>query len=64
MRVVDVLLSIPGILLSLSIIIVLGFGSLQAAVACDRLQRQVSQAISELDVEDVISVVSRDVRDR
>ncbi len=33
MRVVDVLLSIPGILLSLSIIIVLGFGSLQAAVA-------------------------------
>lgn len=33
MRVVDVLLSIPGILLSLSIIIVLGFGSVQAAVA-------------------------------
>lgn len=33
MRIVDVLLSIPGILLSLSIIIVLGFGSLQAAVA-------------------------------
>lgn len=33
MRVVDVLLSIPGILLSLSIIIVLGLGSLQAAVA-------------------------------
>ena len=33
MRAVDVLLSIPGILLSLSIIIVLGFGSVQAAVA-------------------------------
>ncbi|MGV3072906.1 ABC transporter permease [Corynebacterium phoceense] len=33
MRVVDVLLSIPGILLSLSIIILLGFGSLQAAFA-------------------------------
>ena len=33
MRVVDVLLSIPGILLSLSIIIVTGFGSLQAAFA-------------------------------
>ncbi|MDO5032900.1 ABC transporter permease [Corynebacterium sp.] len=32
-RILDVLLSIPGILLSLSIIIVLGFGSLQAAVA-------------------------------
>lgn len=33
MRVVDVLLAIPGILLSLSIIIVTGFGSLQAAFA-------------------------------
>lgn len=33
MRIVDVLLSMPGILLSLSIIIVLGFGSLQASVA-------------------------------
>ena len=33
MRIVDVLLAIPGILLSLSIIIVLGFGSLQAAFA-------------------------------
>ncbi|QPK78689.1 ABC transporter permease [Corynebacterium lizhenjunii] len=33
MRIVDVALSIPGILLSLSIIIVLGFGSIQAAVA-------------------------------
>lgn len=33
MRLVDVLLAIPGILLSLSIIIVTGFGSLQAAFA-------------------------------
>lgn len=33
MRFVDVLLAIPGILLSLSIIIVTGFGSLQAAFA-------------------------------
>ncbi|QPK83605.1 ABC transporter permease [Corynebacterium qintianiae] len=33
MRIVDVLLAIPGILLSLSIIIVVGFGSLQAAFA-------------------------------
>lgn len=33
MRVVDVLLSIPGILLSLAIIIVLGFGAIQAAIA-------------------------------
>lgn len=33
MRLVDVLLAIPGILLSLSLIIVLGFGSLQAAFA-------------------------------
>lgn len=33
MRIVDVLLAIPGILLSLSIIIVTGFGSLQAAFA-------------------------------
>ncbi|WKD56939.1 putative D,D-dipeptide transport system permease protein DdpC [Corynebacterium capitovis DSM 44611] len=33
MRLVDVLLAIPGILLSLSIIIVLGFGSVQAAFA-------------------------------
>lgn len=33
MRIVDVFLAIPGILLSLSIIIVTGFGSLQAAFA-------------------------------
>ena len=33
MRIVDVLLSIPGILLSLSIIIILGFGSTNAAFA-------------------------------
>jgi peptide/nickel transport system permease protein len=33
MRLVDVLLSIPGLLLSLSIIIILGFGLLQIAVA-------------------------------
>lgn len=33
MRIVDVLLSIPGILLSLSIIILLGFGSMNAAFA-------------------------------
>lgn len=33
MRLVDVFLAIPGILLSLSLIIVLGFGSLQAAFA-------------------------------
>src|SRR5699024_7684173 len=33
MRLVDVLLSIPGILLSLSIIIILGFGSTNAAFA-------------------------------
>ncbi|MDY3128247.1 MAG: ABC transporter permease [Corynebacterium sp.] len=33
MRIVDVLLAIPGILLSLSIIILTGFGSLQAAFA-------------------------------
>lgn len=33
MRVVDVLLSIPGLLLSLSLIIVLGFGTVNAAVA-------------------------------
>jgi peptide/nickel transport system permease protein len=33
MRVVDVLLSIPGLLLSLSIIILLGFGTVNAAVA-------------------------------
>ena len=33
MRLVDVLLAIPGILLSLSLIIVLGFGSMQAAFA-------------------------------
>lgn len=33
MRVVDVLLSIPGLLLSLSIIILLGFGTVNAAIA-------------------------------
>ena len=33
MRVVDILLSIPGLLLSLSIIIILGFGTLNAAIA-------------------------------
>jgi len=33
MRVVDVLLSIPGLLLSLSIIIILGFGTVNAAIA-------------------------------
>lgn len=33
MRVVDVLLSVPSLLLSLSIIIILGFGTLNAAVA-------------------------------
>lgn len=33
MRVVDVLLSIPGLLLSLSIIILLGFGTVHAAIA-------------------------------
>lgn len=33
MRVIDVLLSIPALLLSLSIIIVLGFGTLHAAIA-------------------------------
>ncbi|HTJ57446.1 MAG TPA: ABC transporter permease [Devosiaceae bacterium] len=33
MRVVDVLLSIPGLLLSLSIIIILGFGAVNAAIA-------------------------------
>lgn len=33
MRVVDVMLSIPGLLLSLSIIILLGFGTLNAAIA-------------------------------
>jgi peptide/nickel transport system permease protein len=33
MRIVDVLLSIPGLLLSLSIIIILGFGTVNAAIA-------------------------------
>jgi len=33
MRIVDVLLSIPGLLLSLSIIILLGFGTINAAIA-------------------------------
>jgi len=33
MRIVDVLLSIPGLLLSLSIIILLGFGTVNAAIA-------------------------------
>ncbi|WP_413737390.1 ABC transporter permease [Sodalis sp. RH21] len=33
MRIVDVLLSIPGLLLSLSIIILLGFGTVHAAIA-------------------------------
>ncbi len=33
MRVVDVLLSIPGLLLALSIIILLGFGTVNAAIA-------------------------------
>jgi hypothetical protein len=33
MRLVDVLLSIPGLLLSLSIIILLGFGTVNAAIA-------------------------------
>jgi len=33
MRVVDVLLAIPGLLLSLSVIILLGFGTLHAAIA-------------------------------
>jgi peptide/nickel transport system permease protein len=33
MRVIDVLLSIPGLLLSLSIIIILGFGGINAAIA-------------------------------
>lgn len=33
MRLVDVLLSIPGLLLSLSIIIILGFGTVNAAIA-------------------------------
>lgn len=33
MRVVDVLLSIPGLLLSLSVIILLGFGTVNAAIA-------------------------------
>lgn len=33
MRIVDVLLSIPGLLLSLSIIIILGFGTVQISVA-------------------------------
>ena len=33
MRIVDVLLSIPGLLLALSIIILLGFGTVNAAIA-------------------------------
>ena len=33
MRIVDVLLSIPGLLLALSIIILLGFGTINAAIA-------------------------------
>ena len=33
MRVVDVLLAIPGLLLSLSVIILLGFGTVNAAIA-------------------------------
>lgn len=33
MRIVDILLSIPGLLLSLSIIIILGFGTVNAAIA-------------------------------
>src|SRR5699024_12202141 len=33
MRLIDVLLSIPAILLSLSIVVVLGFGTINAAIA-------------------------------
>src|SRR5699024_12771206 len=33
MRIVDVLLAIPALLLSLSVIIVLGYGSINAAIA-------------------------------
>ncbi|MHB2253212.1 ABC transporter permease [Corynebacterium aurimucosum] len=57
MRVVDVLLSIPGILLSLSIIIVLGFGSVQAAVAVGATS---VATFARLARSQVISVASSD----
>lgn len=57
MRVVDVLLSIPGILLSLSIIIVLGFGSVQAAVA---VGATLVATFARLARSQVISVASSD----
>ncbi|MCL8493716.1 ABC transporter permease [Corynebacterium sp. B5-R-101] len=57
MRVVDVLLSIPGILLSLSIIIVLGFGSVQAAVAVGATS---VAAFARLARSQVITVASSD----
>ena len=57
MRVVDVLLSVPGILLSLSIIIVLGFGSVQAAVAVGATS---VATFARLARSQVISVASSD----
>ena len=57
MRVVDVLLAIPGILLSLSIIIVLGFGSVQAAVAVGATS---VATFARLARSQVISVASSD----
>lgn len=57
MRVVDVLLSIPGILLSLSIIIVLGFGSVQAAVAVGATS---VATFARLARSQIISVASSD----
>lgn len=57
MCVVDVLLSIPGILLSLSIIIVLGFGSVQAAVAVGATS---VATFARLARSQVISVASSD----
>ena len=57
MRVVDVLLSIPGILLSLSIIILLGFGSVQAAVAVGATS---VATFARLARSQVISVASSD----
>ena len=57
MRVVDVLLSIPGILLSLSSIIVLGFGSVQAAVAVGATS---VATFARLARSQVISVASSD----